>query len=394
MTRTRGAPDCRLLAIGHLSLVICLFVVACAPRVTVPPGPPPEFVGLNYQVAADTYQQVMTRQFKARDNAYVISVLNYALTSLYADNLLDSRKAFTAVYRVDDGKVEEAAKAYQWLQVDARKVYRLTKRERELTHFYLGLDYLYDDNLPEALVEFKKLRQRDQDTSSLPVVDFYMGLVYEKQRLFGDARIEYEHLHQTGAYGGSGELLAGLDSLGRGVRFDSIGSKELVIQVDHLRLAPVGATDVYADDQFIGRMPAVVDPFDVRLTRGELNRIQAQKAGAYAARQSCRCCVGVLAEYFLGRGASDLTDIAADVAVGREEDNQETRWWRYAPHGLSFLRTRIPSTTNEVRLVFRAGDERIIGAARYPLGGENARVHHAAGIYFILAGLADEFFVY
>jgi len=381
-------------ALGLVPIALCLMLLtACAPRVTVTP-PPREFVDLDYHTAADTQQKAMEQQFKEKDNAYVMSVLSYALTSLYDRDIANARKAFTAAYKVDDGKVDEAAKAYQWLQVDARKVYRLTKRERELTHFYLGLGYLYDDNLPEALVEFKKLRQRDQDTSRLPAVNFYMGLVYEKQNLFGDAAIEYNGLNEMAAYSGAGDLLSRLDSLRNGALPDTLGSKELVVQIDLLRPAPVGPTDVYADDQFIARLPAIVDRFDVRLTSGELNRIAAQKAGAYAARQSCRCCTGIAAEYFLGQGASDLTDVAADVALGREEDNQEHRWWRYAPHAVSFLRTRIPSTTNEVRLVFNAGDGQTIGSARYPLSGPNSRAYYAAGMYFILAGLTDEFFVY
>ncbi|MGQ9679081.1 MAG: tetratricopeptide repeat protein, partial [bacterium] len=162
---------------------------SCVPETgRVSPVPEPRyFKDLSYENAIERYRRTVEEKFRQRDLSYILSLLSYGLVSFYGGKEADAKRAFLAAYRIDAGERPEAAKLYDWLVVDSRTVYKLKKRERELVHFYLGLCYLFENNLEEALVEFKKLRQFDQEASKLPIVNFYTGLVYEKMEKFDDA---------------------------------------------------------------------------------------------------------------------------------------------------------------------------------------------------------------
>ncbi len=381
-------------------------ITACAPSAsTVPPGPR-YFSNLSYDSAAARFRREAEKQFEAKDISYPLSLLNCAVTSFYAGNLKESKQAFSAAYKIDDGNIPEAAKFYQWLVVDSRKVYRFTKRERELVHLYLGLCYLAENNLPEALVEFKKLRQMDQDASKLPVVNFYMGLVYEKLQLYDDALIEYRGLADMPGTGiDATSLIRRVEMLKAGM---PEATNELVVHVDHHSEDSFGRTVVYADNRPVAELPPYSDRFDVRLTEAEASRKALQKASAEATRTGLRCCGTVLAEYLFPRHGEAIGDLAGDLVLGDERADQDKRAWGYAPTAIAVARLALPSGTNEVRLEF-FGPQGLLGSCVYPLSGRNRRAALVTGsrtvtsshppaqgeeLYFITAGLAKEFYEY
>ena len=378
---------------GCRLLLLCFLMLSCQPSKPVVRRPS-YFSDLRYDKAAAKYKERMEKRYEARDNSYVLSVLDYAVVSLYDFDLENTKKAFTAAYKVDDGRILEAAKFYQWLQVDTRKVYKLTKREKELSHLYLGLAYLFDDNLEESLVEFKKLRQMDQEASSLPLVNFYMGLVYEKMGMYDDALIEYNRLKEMNSRLDAEALVSHIEELRTGTFQPDSGRIELIVQVDHQFASSTGRTVAIADDERIATLPSYVDKFEVKLTPAEAERKAAQDASAEAARYGTRCCGGLLGEYLWPGHGADMADFAGDVAFGQEDENKDVRFWGYAPVAVSVLRIQIPVTTREIRLVFYNRESGRIGSCRYPLSGSNARAYSARGTYFVIAGLAKEFYVY
>lgn len=369
-----------------------LLPASCVPTApTVPPGPK-YFYNLFYDSAAERFRRETEKRFEAKDISYPLSLLNYAVTSFYAGNLKEAKQAFFAAYKVDDGNIPEAAKFYQWLVVDGRKVYRLDKRERELVHLYLGLIYLAENNLPEALVEFKKLRQRDQDASRLPVVNFYMGLVYEKLGQYDDALIEYRGLREMPESGLDAEALIRRVEI---LKADSTTYPfGLVVHVDHQFTSSEGRTVVYADGERVAELPAYSDRFEVQLTAAEAARQAAQKATARATREGLRCCGTVLAEYLFPRHGEAIGDLAGDLVLGDEKHNQDHRGWGYAPASIAAGRFEIPETTREVRLEFYDPTGDMLGSCRYPLSGERRRAALVGQTYFVVAGLAGEFYEY
>jgi len=75
-------------------------------------------------------------------------------------------------------------------------------------------------------------------------------------------------------------------------------------------------------------------------------------------------------------------------------DSRDARSWSYAPAAMSAVRVSIPVTTSELKLVFHGRAGELLGSCRYPLTGEHTRVERAAGVRFVVAGLAREFYVY
>lgn len=407
--------------------LVALFALSCVPTPTkVVPSGPRYFSSLAYDQAAARHQKIGEEKFKRRDLSYVLSLLSYGITSFYGLNLEEARKAFWAAYKVDAGERPEAAKLYDWLVVDSRTVYKLKKRERELVHLYLGLCYLLQDDLEDALVEFKKLRQFDQGASKLPIVNFYMGLIYEKQGKFDDALIEFRPLEEMLGVTG---LVRSVELLRDSGLVPAPDSVELVVQVDHQTAGSVGKTEVYVDNRGpVVTLPEVSDSFAVRLSAAEASRKAAQEAAAKAARTGLRILGGLLLEQAMPGIGDDIADGIADIALGKEEENRDLRAWGYAPLNFAFARLRIPAASQTVRLVFynRAGD--MIGYCDYSLTGDSSlcplaaggscgqsrgdfaasdsvpndvgrrdkklRAKYAVGAYFIIAGLAEEFYVY
>ena len=395
------------------SAAALLFILACVPatRPEVPSGPS-TFTDLQFAAAIASHKARMQQRYEAKDVSYVLSLLDYAITATYGGELDSARLGLTAAYKVEDGKLNEAAKFYQWLQVDGRTVYRMSKRERELIHLYLGLVYLYQDDLEESLVEFKKLRLRDQEASVLPAVNFYMGLVYEKLGKYDDALIEYRGLDTMRWVGstrfstsvpnfpGAGELVERVEQLKAHEYRPESGTVELVVHVDHQYFNSTGRTVVYADVpgggwQQVMTMPPYVDVIAAQLTEAEAARKAAQEATARAAREGLRCCMTLLAQRYLGNDAgAAVADLAGDIAFGDERRNKDPRQWLYAPVAFSIARTRVPAGTREVKLEFHTRGGGRLGSCRYPLDGPQARAHRAADAYFVTAGLAPEFYVY
>ncbi|MFO7674801.1 MAG: hypothetical protein R6X12_00575 [bacterium] len=384
-----------------------LLVAGCGvERPAVRPPRPEFFENLSYRPAQERYRRRMVERYERQDLSYLISLLDYAQASFYARDRDEARQAFTAAYKVDDGNMPEATKFFNWLQEDSRKVYKLDKRERELVHFYLGLNYLFEDNPEAALVEFKKLRLRDMDASELPLVELYHGLVYEALGQYDDARIAYRRLAEMGARGRhatvDGEWLAAMaESLAAGSYQPSPDSVELIVQVDHLFAGSAGPTEVRADGELVAVLPGVADPFEVRLTPEEASRKAAQAATAEATRTGLRFLGKVLAKTLLND--ERVGDLAADLAFGGREDREDSRFWGYAPAGFSFGRVRVPAGTREVRLEFSGAGGARLGSCRYPLAGEHERVERAGRAVtaegprrfaFVVAGLAKEFYEY
>ncbi len=368
-----------------------LLFAACVPSKPVVPPPKKHFTALSYAGAVKRYREDVRERYEARDNSYILALLNYSLVSLYAGARDSARLGLTAAYKVDDGQVSEAAKFYQWLQVDARTVYKLAKREREFTHLYLGLCYLFDGNLEESLVEFKRLRMKDQEASYLPTVNFYMGLVYEKLGKYDDALIEYRQLGPD--FPGVEDLIARTQALLERTLGQS-DSIDVVVQVDHQFWPSAGRTVAHADGGKVAALPPYADKFETRLSEAELSRKAAQEAGARAARESIRCCGSLLAQRYLGSNGEVVADLAADIALGDESMNRETRFWKYAPVALSVLRFRAPPATRELKLVFFGNDGARKGSETYRLDASDPRVSRAGSTYFVVAGLAREFYVY
>jgi tetratricopeptide (TPR) repeat protein len=371
---------------------LILLLGACMPSQPVVRPEKEHFSGLSYGKAVERYREDVRQRYEKRDVSYVLALLNYSLVNLYAGERDSARRGFTASYKVDDGQVDEAAKFYQWLQVDARTVYKLAKRERLLAHLYLGLCYLFDDNMEESLVEFKRLRMKDQEASYLPVAGFYMGLLYEKLGKYDDALIEYRNIDAD--FAGLEELIARAEALQGRTYHSAPDSVDVVLHVDHQFWPSTGRTVVHADDNRIAALPPFVDQFEVRLSEAELSRKAAQEAGARAARESIRCCGSLLAQRYLGNNGEVVADLAADIALGDESMNKETRFWKYAPVALSVQRFSVPLTTAEMKLVFFGRDGGQLGSAAFALDGTDPRVHHAVDTYFVVAGLAREFYVY
>lgn len=352
---------------------------------------PRYFKDLSYDSAMVRYHRLVEKKFLGRDLSYILSLLSYGLVSFYGGKVADAKRAFLAAYRVDAGERPEAAKLYDWLVVDSRTVYKLKKRERELVHFYLGLCYLFENNLEEALVEFKKLRQFDQEVSKLPIVNFYTGLVYEKMGKFDDALIEFRQLETLGMR----ELARNVELLRDSGLASFPDSVELVVQVEHQTVNSIGRAEVYANGaDLITVLPEVGDGFAVRLSAAEANRKAAQEVSAKAARLGLRFLAAAILEKALPGHGEKLADDIADITLGKEEENRDRRAWGYAPLNFSFARLRLPKTTRVVRLVFfdQAGER--LGHCDYPLYGEDTRAINVAGMFFIVAGLAEEFYVY
>jgi tetratricopeptide (TPR) repeat protein len=384
-------------AAAAAALLVGLYAGCGVERPVVAPPRPTVFVNLSYRPAQERYRQRMEERYQRQDLSYLISLLDYAQASYYARDRAAARQGFTAAYKVDDGNMPEATKFFNWLQEDARKVYRLEKRERELVHFYLALNYLFENDLEAAQVEFKKLRLRDMDASELPAVEFYHGLVCELAGQYDDARIAYRRLAEMGGRGRhaavDGELLAAMaESLAAGSYRPSPDSVELVLQVDHLFAGSTGPTEVWADDELVAVLPGVVDPFEVKLTPEEASRKAAQAATAEATRQGLRLLGKVLGKVLLNDAR--VGDLAADLTFGGREDREDARYWGYAPAAFGFGRVRVPATAREVRLEFSGPGGGRLGSCRYPLAGEHARVERAGRAVFVVAGLAREFYEY
>ncbi|MBN2537137.1 hypothetical protein JXB37_02550 [candidate division WOR-3 bacterium] len=357
------------------------------------------FADLAYAPAAERYRELMERRFEQKDNSYVLSVLSYAVASFYGRDIESARRAFTAACRVDEGNVPEAAKVLQWLVADSRTVYRLTKRERELVHFYLALCYLFDDDPDGALVEFKKLRLRDQGASELPLVNYYAGLTYERLGMYDDALLEYRGLREIGFAGRHGpidadELIARVERLAQGEAVTGPDSVELLVHVDHQFPSSMGRTVVRAGGRELAVLPDYVDNFEVRLTEEELARKQTQEAGARAARAGVRLLAALLGDRFLGGSGDELAWFVDELLLGKEEENRDKRAWGYAPVAVSVRRLAIPAGTGEVELVFHSRYGGVLGTCRYPLEGEYRRALGDDRARFIVAGLADEFYDY
>ncbi len=381
-------------------------LLTCVPsiRVVKPEPKPSYFSNLAYEAAREKYRKTVEEKFKQKDLSYILSLLSYGIASFYDLQIEEAKKAFLAAYKIDEGERPEAAKIYDWLVVDSRTVYKLKKRERELVHFYLGLCYLMQDNPEEALVEFKKLRQFDQEASKLPIVNFYLGLIYEKLGKSDDALIEYRQLVQMAdsnsfLFNTAKGLIAKIESADNG-QADS-GFVELVIQVEHQSANSIGKTEVYLDTEGVCfSLPAIMDSFPVRLTNLEANRKAAQEAAAKAARLGLRLLGSVLLDKALPGKGKELADEIGDITFGKEEENRDIRAWGYAPLNFAFARLLIPAATTKVRLVFYDQGGKMLGYCDYPLAGEKRRAGFTSqhkgsiGTFFIIAGLAEEFYVY
>ncbi len=380
-------------------LLFLLTILNCLPSpTTVQPAKPRYFSNLAYEPAIARYKTTVAEKFKEKDLSYILSLLSYGITSLYGGNVTEAKKAFLAAYRVDAGDRPEAAKIYDWLVVDSRAVYKLKKRERELLHLYLGLCYLFEDNLPEALVEFKKLRQFDQDASKLPVVNFYMGFVFEKQEKLDDALIEYRGLKEmkNSYFAELGAKLMDRIALHRDSGVVPAGdSVDLIVHIDHQTATALGRAEVYLNnEQPAAFLPEKGDSFNVRLTAAEANRKTMQEVAAKAARLGLRLLSEQLLERVMPGKGGDIAEDVADLTLGKEEENKDIRAWGYAPLNITVARLKIPRNTKTVRLVFYNQAGAMTGFCDYPLYGENGRAKFAVGTFFVIAGLAEEFYVY
>ncbi len=339
-----------------------------------------------YADAIEDYKSLVDEKFEKKDKSYIIYLLNYALINYYAGYFEEARKSFWAAYQVGEGKIPSATKAFQWLMPEHERIYRLTKRETALLHFYLGMSYLLSESIDDALIEFKKIRLIEEQEPKIPLLSFYMGKAYEIAGEYDDAVVEYRTLNElavdqsqsiaylelTKAYHLKGETKQSIEyaqkfssfmgSADSSVNVDSLApdnSYELIVQIDQDIM--IDRCVIYADEEYIGEAQ-LYDRFDPGFTIGEGVREVIKETTSYAARKG----IG----YFFRKlfwGEADSIEL-------KEIEKSDERSWYYAPKGFSLFVGFIPKDTELVSIDFfvpdipflRSGSERV-GGVTYDL---------------------------
>lgn len=336
-----------------LVLVTVLLSVRCAPNKEVVANR--EFFKGDYQAAAQKYKEIVDEKYKKKDLSYIIYLMNYGAINHYMGNYEEARKAFWAAYQIEYEKRSTGAKAYELVKGTSKRVYRLSKRERALLHFYLGLEFLYEKDLTNALVEFRKINLIEEQKPKLPLALFYSGKVYEFKDKLDDAFVDYRNmaivtekdsnyipyveLAKISKLDGNEEKFKeyydwifrmknvpkkGIDLLNQ---IPNTNIHEIVILTDVDNLSGLDSITCYINGDYVGGS-MLTDAFQPGVTIGEVLRKTLKEATGYMAREGVKNLFGaiipggdILAKHIIGSGYI------------------ETRRWYYAPGAFWLLVT-------------------------------------------------------
>jgi tetratricopeptide (TPR) repeat protein len=333
------------------------------------------FYHREYDQALSDYRTAVNDKYKQKDNGYIVHILNYGLISQYAGHPETARKCFWAARKTEEAQLSSATKTFEWLKAGDKRVYRLSKREQALLHFYLGLNYLQIHKPDKAIIEFCKIRLIEEDKPTLPLVCFYLGKAYEIAGKHDDAMIEYRTLvnltrqkpfppvylemarlyHQLKQRERSLEHLAKFRSLTdrrhrslfrRNIIPPFKNYSELVLQVDQDEL--LSYCRVYADGKYVGRTQ-LLDVFAPTMTTGEALRKATKEATSYVARASAKTAISAFFEAIVPGLGNTLGDELGKSVLGEDSDH---RSWYYAPKGFLMFVGYIPKRTRRITVEF------------------------------------------
>ncbi|MCK4307347.1 hypothetical protein KAW50_03860 [candidate division WOR-3 bacterium] len=334
-----------------------------------------DFYDQQYTDALTGYKKLVDEKYNKKDKSYIIYLLNYALLNHYAGHFDEARKNFWTAYQVEEGKVSELAKTFEWMKAGAKRVYKLKKREKMLLHFYLGMNYIFADKTEESIIEYKKIHLLEEDKPKLPLVCFYMGKAYEIEGKYDDALIEYRtllELTKEEPFPPTYLELARIHDL-RGEKekateymkkFVSIADKpqcsifegytipegysELIVQIDQDRLDVTDDIKIYVDGKYVGKA-RLLDVFRPGVTGGEIARKMMKEVSSKVARDAGKdlmVSVGASAIPFVG---GCIGGQVGKRVLGNKEDK---RSWYYAPAGFSLFVGYIPENARRVKIEF------------------------------------------
>jgi tetratricopeptide (TPR) repeat protein len=405
-------------AITGCCVIVCLIILHCCGGVRKTVEPHREFNDLYYRTELFNCRKKVVEGYAKKDINYPIYLLNYGAVAQYAGELDSARSSFWTAYRIDEGEISEFTKGVEWLKADQRRVYELTKRESELLHFFLGLNYFQAGYSDKALIEFKKVELIDQGVSVLPIINFYSGMCYEILEKYDDAQIEYNKLKTTisknefpfiylalaqlefllmnsneasicfDEYCDLGQI--SYDESDRKNIIEQNGWQNLIIQIDHQRARTLGFAKIWVDGKYRGKVKPF-DYFSVEMSGDEKLRKDMKEAGSYAARKTVRGG----AKAGVGKclpGFGCLGGFATDIVIGTDEEDEETRFWYYTPMGFSLTMLPIRSISQDLKITFYNCDGLNIGSKSYNLGSKD--VYRVGTNILVNPCLDTPFYVY
>lgn len=334
------------------------------------------FAYYRYDEALSQYQELVEEKYRKRDISYIIYLLNFALINHYAGYWDKARESFWAAYKIDEGKLSEVAKGVEWIRAGEKRVYRLTKREKALLHFYLGTDYLYTGEIEKAIIEYKKIHLLEEQKPKLPLVCFYMGKAYEMLKKYDDALIEYKALENltqkekvffpvyielAKIYALKGdkentlrciEEFTALASPAQASLFKKATfpqeHQELILQIDQDRIGSLDSCKILVDGAYIGKAE-LIDVFQPGVTVEEYVRKFVKETASYAARKTARKGIIYLFEKLLPGVGDIIGDVVAEEMLGEEATK---RSWYYAPDGFYLFVGYIPNQAQKIKIEF------------------------------------------
>jgi len=330
------------------------------------------FFDRRYGDAIKEYKLLIKEKYDKKDKSYIIYLMNYALLNHYVGNWEEARKCFWTAYKIDEGNVSELTKAVEWLKAGEKRVYKLTKREKELLHFYLGLEYLFSSKYDEALIEFKKIHLLEEQKPKLPLVCFYMGKTYEIMKKYDDAIIEYRvlieltakdpylpaYLELARVFYKKGEITKGDKAFQEFLKLansttinkrklTSLDYEQLIIQIDQDEISALSECKIFIDGKYRGNAK-LIDVFQPGITAEEYVRKFIKETASYAGRELVKKGISNL----LGKlipGGETLGEALTKEVLGEKADK---RSWYYAPEGFSLFIDYIPKNCKTVTIEF------------------------------------------
>lgn len=399
-----------------LGILIVLTITSCAP---------PQikkqraiFHDLNYRRIIGKYRVQVSEGYKSKDSNYPLHLLNYAAILQYSGDLDSARANFWTAEKINRAEYSEFAKGFEWIKADKKRVYRLTKRELEILHFYLGFNYFLSNEVEKALVEFKKVELIDENRSKLPIVNFYSGKCYEAKGEYDDALIEYRKLRRSSDQGkypfinfliAQGYYLCGeIDNGGEHFKrfkstmmgncdeasmqeiFEGEEWRLMILQIDHQQQQTLGYAKVWIDNEFHGNAKPF-DHFDVKKSTGESIRKGAKEVGSYVARKVAKDASEDIVDKVLP-GFGCLGGCLADKLLGSDDDDEENRFWNYAPAGFSLFVMPTRKEYKTIMVEYFDCEGRKIGIKKYY--SDDAKKIDGTNTFVVNSCLSPEFYVY
>ena len=300
------------------------------------------------------YKSLVDEKYKKKDLAYPIYLLNLGLFNFYAKNYDDASKAFWAVYQIEKGQ-SELIKVTEWIKGTEKRVYKLSKRENALLHFYLGLIYFYQNSIDKALVELKKISLIEENEPQLPLPVFFSGKIYECLGKLDEAIIDYKKLQELtqkdSLYVPYLELakiylllnnqksaktnIDKLKTMGYEVP-PNLNTKslkkdfeELIIIIEQNNEDAIDSIKIHLDKNYLGK-PVVIDVFQPGISAGEAIRKTMKEATGMVARETAKKGIEEVTEKIFGDWlGSFMGGLIGEKLLGSEME--EKRKWDEAP---------------------------------------------------------------